>query len=126
MYTTEELLANLPDFERMRIRGGQTPYQQPVLPGEQRLLPEMQEKLQPSLPPVRKAQMDATDFLNARLQEYGLLSQAAPSSLMRIIQPRELPYVKTPTDIELERRLMDRIVPGKSVEDLRLLYDYGA
>lgn len=63
MYTTEELLANLPDFERVRIQGGRTPYAQPALPGEERLMPNMQEKLQPALPPVRKAQMDSEAFL---------------------------------------------------------------
>jgi hypothetical protein len=63
MYTTEDLIANLPDFERVRIRGGQTPFQKPVLPGEERLLPEMQDKLQRSLPPVRKAQLDVESFL---------------------------------------------------------------
>lgn len=67
MYTTEELLANLPDFERVRIQGGRTPYAQPALPGEERLMPNMQEKLQPALPPVRKAQRDADEFLSSYL-----------------------------------------------------------
>jgi len=63
MYTAEEILANLPDFGRNQIPGGSSGYREPVLPGEQRLMPNMQEKLQPALPPVRKAQMDAEDFL---------------------------------------------------------------
>ena len=63
MYTAEELIANLPDFERVRIRGGSSPYREPTLPGEERLMPNMQEKLQPALPPVRKAQMDSEEFL---------------------------------------------------------------
>jgi hypothetical protein len=126
MYTAEEILANLPDFGRTQIPGGSSGYREPILPGEERLLPNMQEKLQPALPPVKKAQMDAQDFLNSRLQESGLLSQVAPGSLMRILQPRELPYVKTPMDIELERRLMERSIPNLPTDDLRALYDYGA
>lgn len=63
MYTAEEILANLPDFGRTQIPGGSSPYREPVLPGEERLLPNMQEKLQPALPPVKKAQMDSDEFL---------------------------------------------------------------
>ena len=51
-------MANQPDFNRMKIRGGESPYREPVMPGEQRLVPSMQEKLQPALPPVRKAAED--------------------------------------------------------------------
>jgi hypothetical protein len=69
VYTTEELLANVPDFERVRILGGESPYRQPVIPGEQRLVPSMQEQLRPNLPPVRKAQMDLGDP-NAFLSQY--------------------------------------------------------
>ena len=53
-----ELMANQPDFNRMKIRGGESPYREPVMPGEQRLIPSMQEKMQPALPPVRKAAED--------------------------------------------------------------------
>ena len=53
-----ELMANQPDFDRMKIRGGESPYREPVMPGEQRLIPSMQEKLRPALPPVRKAAND--------------------------------------------------------------------
>jgi hypothetical protein len=53
-----ELIANQPDFNQMKIRGGASPYREPVMPGEQRLIPSMQEKLQPALPPVRKAAED--------------------------------------------------------------------
>lgn len=61
------LAANQPDFNRMKIRGGESPYRQPVMPGEQRLLPEMQEKMRPALPPVRKAADDfLTEYLTAR------------------------------------------------------------
>lgn len=59
-------MANQPDFNRMKIRGGESPYREPVMPGEQRLLPSMQEKLQPALPPIRKA---ATDFLEEAIAQ---------------------------------------------------------
>ncbi len=56
MYASvEELLANQPSFDRMQIRGGMSPYEQPVLPGEQRLMPSMQEKLQKSVAPQKLA-----------------------------------------------------------------------
>ena len=122
MYTLEQLLANVPDFERTRILGGQSPYKQPIMPGEQRLIPAMQEKMQPALPPVKQAGVDPYDFLNARLAEYGNVSQVTPGALMQIVRPNALPYVKTPTDTELERRMMEKIVPGHSAEDLRLLF----
>jgi hypothetical protein len=74
-----ELLAADPSF---RIRGGESPYAEPVMPGEQRLLPSMQRPAQgaPSpalpgstnaLPPVRSAYgppVDPEDFLAAYLQ----------------------------------------------------------
>jgi hypothetical protein len=63
-----ELMANQPDFNEMRIRGGASPYREPVMPGEQRLMPSMQDKLQPALPPVRKA---ANDFLEDYLTTRG-------------------------------------------------------
>lgn len=66
-----ELIANQPDFNRMKIRGGESPYREPVMPGEQRLVPSMQEKLQPGLPPVRKAQADSRDFLDDYLASRG-------------------------------------------------------
>lgn len=53
-----ELMANEPNFDRMKIRGGETPYREPAMPGEERLLPSMQEKLRPALAPVRKAAND--------------------------------------------------------------------
>lgn len=70
-----ELMANQPDFGRTTIPGGSSPFRQPVLPGEERFLPEMQEKLQPALPPVRKA---ATDLLNEYIGE---IAQLAPKNL---------------------------------------------
>jgi hypothetical protein len=62
-----ELITNQPDFNQMRIRGGESPYREPVMPGEQRLIPSMQEKLQPALPPVRKAADDLLEEFMARL-----------------------------------------------------------
>lgn len=77
MYSSiAELLANAPDFERMRVLEGNSPYRHQVLPGEKRLIPQMQEKLQPSLPPVRKATMDAQNFL----EDY-LLGNASPADM---------------------------------------------
>lgn len=77
----------MPDFDRTRIRGGASPYAEPVMPGEQRLIPrmqDMQDKLQPALPPVRKAQIDAGQFL-----EEFLLGQMRPSVAQ--IAPKNLP-----------------------------------
>lgn len=68
-----ELMANLPDFDKNRLEGGRSPYSQPVMPGEQRLIPrmqDMQDKLQPALPPVRKAQIDADQFLTDYLMGF--------------------------------------------------------
>ena len=62
-----ELMANQPDFNQMRIRGGESPYREPVMPGEQRLIPSMQDKLQPALPPVRKAANDLLEEFMARM-----------------------------------------------------------
>jgi hypothetical protein len=62
-----ELMANQPDFNQMRIRGGESPYREPVMPGEQRLIPSMQDKLQPALPPVRKAADDLLEEFMARM-----------------------------------------------------------
>jgi hypothetical protein len=74
-----ELLAADPSF---RIRGGASQYAEPVMPGEQRLLPYLQRPSQgaPSpalpgstnaLPPVRSAYglpVDPDDFLVSYLQ----------------------------------------------------------
>lgn len=73
-----ELMANMPDFERMRVREGSSPFRQPILPGEERLVPTMQEKLPPALPPVRKAEIDSRQFL----EDY-LLGSASPSEIIR-------------------------------------------
>jgi len=62
-----ELMANEPNFDRMKIRGGGSPYREPVMPGEQRLVPSMQEKLQPALPPVRKAAQDLLESAIAQV-----------------------------------------------------------
>ena len=66
-----ELKANQPDFNEMRIRGGASPYREPVMPGEQRLMPSMQDKLQPALPPVRKAADDLLEEFMARMGVMG-------------------------------------------------------
>lgn len=66
-----ELMANQPDFNQMRIRGGESPYREPVMPGEQRLMPSMQDKLQPALPPVRKAADDLLKEFMARMGVMG-------------------------------------------------------
>ena len=65
-----ELIANTPDFQRTEIKGGASNYKQPVLPGEQRLVPGMREQVPPSLPPVRQAQMDPVQFLDTMLALY--------------------------------------------------------
>jgi hypothetical protein len=36
-----ELIANQPDFNQMKIRGGESLFRREVLPGEQRLIPSM-------------------------------------------------------------------------------------
>lgn len=67
-------MANMPDFDQMRIPGGASPHLLPALPGELRLVPrmrQMQDKLQPALPPVRKAQIDAEQFLADYLMGVG-------------------------------------------------------
>lgn len=122
MYSAQELLANMPDFARMKIRGGESPYRQPVIPGEQRLTPEMQEPvdLRRRLGPAPKqAKTSGREFLDAYIPE--LLAQITPGSLRQMVDPKTLPYIKTPLDQELERRIMEQIIPGRSVEDLRLL-----
>jgi|MudIll2142460700_1097286.scaffolds.fasta_scaffold2269653_2 hypothetical protein len=73
MYGTEELLANLPDFERMKIRGGKSPYGQPTMPGEQRLIPRMQEHTGPRPmlldPSLKEARRPGMEFLDEYLPE---------------------------------------------------------
>ena len=61
-----ELIAGQPGFNH-EIQGGRTKFLRQVLPGEERLLPSMQEKLQPALPPVRKAADDLLEEFMARL-----------------------------------------------------------
>lgn len=51
-------------------------------------------------------------------------AQVTPGAFMNTVRPSELPYVKTPYDRELERRLFERTVPTMPTEDLRLL-DFG-
>jgi hypothetical protein len=51
-------------------------------------------------------------------------AQVTPGAFMNTVRPSELPYVKTPYDRELERRLFERSVPTMPTEDLRLL-DFG-
>ena len=51
-------------------------------------------------------------------------AQVTPGAFMNTVRPSELPYVKTPYDLELERRLFERSVPTMPTEDLRLL-DFG-
>jgi hypothetical protein len=115
-------LANLPDFNRTKIPGGESRFRQPVIPGEQRLTPEMREpvdmrrRLGPSL---KEAKTTGKDFLDAYIPE--LLAQITPGSLRQIVNPQTLPYVKTPMDQELERRIMEQIIPGRSVDELRML-----
>jgi hypothetical protein len=61
-----ELIAGQPGFNH-EIQGGRTKFRQPIVPGEQRLIPSMQEKLPPALPPVRKAADDfLEDYLDTR------------------------------------------------------------
>lgn len=66
-----ELMANLPDFQRMKVTGGESKYRQPVMPGEQRLTPDMQERMQQNLRlPARglpQAQVSPEEFLFAYL-----------------------------------------------------------
>ena len=74
-----QLLAANPSFQ---IPGGRSNYAQPVMPGEQRLIPSMQQKVPgspspvlpgatPALPPVREAfglPVNPNEFLAAYLQ----------------------------------------------------------
>lgn len=65
-----ELIAGQPGFNH-EIRGsGRYPFRQPVLPGEQRLTPSMQNKMQPAVPPVRKA---ADDLLAEFMSRTGVM-----------------------------------------------------
>lgn len=72
-----ELMANMPNFDEMGIPGGASLHSFPALPGELRLIPrmqkmrDMQDKLQPALPPVRKAQIDSEQFLADYLMGVG-------------------------------------------------------
>ena len=62
-----ELIAGQPGFNH-EIRGsGRYPFRQPVLPGEQRSTPAMQNKMQPAVPPVRKAADDLLAEFMSRL-----------------------------------------------------------
>jgi hypothetical protein len=38
--------------EEGTIPGGKSPFREPVMPGEQRLMPYMQQPIRPSLPPA--------------------------------------------------------------------------
>lgn len=109
-----ELMANQPDFNRMKIRGGESPYRQPVMPGEQRLLPEMQEKLQPALSPVRKA---ATDLM----EEY--IAQLAPQNVRNVTAPSSMPYIKTPSEKRADEMLMQRLGNQLSPNDMRFFLE---
>ena len=95
-----ELMANQPDFNRMKIRGGESPFRQPVMPGEERLTPDMQEKMQPALPPVRKA---AEEMLE------GYIAQLAPSMVRNITTPSDIPYITTPIQEKTNSLLMERL-----------------
>jgi hypothetical protein len=65
-----ELIAGQPSFNH-EIRGsGRYPFRQPVLPGEQRSTPAMQNKMQPAVPPVRKA---ADDLLAEFMSRTGVM-----------------------------------------------------
>lgn len=82
MYSADELLANLPDFDRTKIRAGNSPYSQPTMPGEQRLTPRMQEprnevplRLGPSL---KQASGSGLEFLEGYLPE--IIAQLIESS----------------------------------------------
>lgn len=70
-----ELLANMPDFQRMKVQGGESKYRQPVIPGEERLTPRMQERMEQDLRlPQRglpQAQMSPEEFLIAYLAGSG-------------------------------------------------------
>ena len=74
-----QLLAASPSFQ---IPDGSSPYSEPAMPGEQRLMPSMQRRIPgspspslpgatPALPPVREAfglPVDPNEFLTAYLQ----------------------------------------------------------
>jgi hypothetical protein len=65
-----ELIAGQPGFNH-EIRGsGRYPFRQPVLPGELRSTPAMQNKMQPAVPPVRKA---ADDLLAEFMSRTGVM-----------------------------------------------------
>lgn len=109
-----ELMANQPDFNQMKIRGGESPYSQPVIPGERRLLPEMQEKLRPALPPVRKAANDL-------MEEY--IAQLAPQNVRNVTAPSSMPYIKTPSEKNADKMLMQRLGNQLSPDDVRFFLE---
>ena len=73
-------------------------------PGGASLFPlaqsDMQEKLQPALPPVRKA---AEEMLE------GYIAQLAPSMVRNITSPSDIPYITTPIQKKTNRLLMERL-----------------
>lgn len=65
-----ELIAGQPGYNH-EIRGaGQFPFRFPALPGERRSTPAMQNKMQPAVPPVRKA---ADDLLAEFMSRTGVM-----------------------------------------------------
>ena len=107
-------MANQPDFNRMKIRGGESPYREPVMPGEQRLIPSMQEKLQPALPPVRKA---AEDLLEETV------AQIAPRMLRGGNPSERAPYLRTPEVRQGDAMIMQNVGDMFTGDDLRNLLD---
>ena len=109
-----ELMANQPDFDRMKIRGGESPYREPVMPGEQRLIPSMQEKLRPALPPVRKA---ANDLLEEAI------AQLAPQMVRNAVSPSDRLYIKTPSERRADEMMMQRLGEQLSPADMRFFVE---
>jgi len=58
----------------------------------------------------------ASEFLDSYL-----IGQVTPKVFLDVVRPSELPYIKTPDRIEIENRIMERVVPNQSVENLQLL-----
>ena len=80
------------------------------MPGEQRLIPSMQEKLRPALPPVRKA---ANDLLEESI------AQLAPQMVRNAESPSDRLYIVTPSEQRANKVMMERLGGQLSPADMR-------
>ena len=75
---------------------------------------DMQEKMQPALPPVRKA-------ANDMLEEY--IAQLAPRIVRNAVSPSNLPYIQTPAERRADEMLMQRLGKDLSEDDMRFFLE---